>query len=126
MHPDGLLLTADLAVPPDLVEGSYTVDIVAIDPDVVLATSPLTLTRAAVQAGRAACRLERQGRRDEAQDRWFECAGLWTGAADPERADLARTFAGTRRGADRCGPSLADELAQDATDRSNAPALIDR
>ena len=107
----GLLLEALAVVPSDLEAADLVVELV--DPDEATgADRPLSLVRAAVEAGRAAARYERLGRPDDAADAWRECSRLWAGAGDDRRAVLAQERAhlgAIGRGA-RLGAFVADEL----------------
>ena len=86
--PNGLLLSADLLIPPDLVEESIEFEVIEKSK---LTRKPrqLDLIRAAITAGRDAASAARLGNADTAARRWEECADLWVQAGDQRRATLA-------------------------------------
>lgn len=104
---DGLLQTAELAVPPDVADDDLLVEV--IDGETfVAACRPIELVHDAVRAGRRAARAARLGDPAMTRRRWMECAALWEQAGDGDRSTLAR--------------ALADE---DPSDRQIIPFLCD-
>ena len=86
--PNGLLLSADLLIPPDLDEESIEFEVVEKS---VLTGQPrqLDLIREAITAGRNATSAARRGDADSAAEHWEECGDLWQQAGDSRRATLA-------------------------------------
>ena len=86
--PNGLLLSADLLIPPDLDEKSVIFERVKKS-DLIRKPSQLDLIREAITAGRNATRAARRGDADSAAKHWEECGDLWQQAGDSRRATLA-------------------------------------
>ncbi|MSX75097.1 MAG: hypothetical protein F2744_05485 [Actinobacteria bacterium] len=86
--PNGLLLSADLLIPPDLDEESIEFEVVEKS---VLTGQPrqLDLIREAITAGRNATSAARLGNAGSAAEHWEECGDLWEKAGDSRRATLA-------------------------------------
>jgi hypothetical protein len=86
--PNGLLLSADLLIPPDLHENSLIFEVVKKS---VLTGQPrqLDLIREAITAGRNATSAARLGNAGSAAEHWEECGDLWEKAGDSRRATLA-------------------------------------
>ena len=86
--PNGLLLSADLLIPPDLDEKSIEFEVVEKS---VLTGQPrqLDLIREAITAGRNATSAARLGNAGSAAEHWEECGDLWEKAGDSRRATLA-------------------------------------
>jgi hypothetical protein len=86
--PNGLLLSADLLIPPDLDENSLIFEVVKKS---VLTGQPrqLDLIREAITAGRNATSATRLGDASSAAEHWEECGDLWQQAGDSRRATLA-------------------------------------
>lgn len=83
---------AVLVVPPGLDARELLIDVTHA-PETPRASEALGAVRAAVAAGRDACRLERLGDTGAAALRWSECADRWDAVGDAPRAALARRYA---------------------------------
>jgi hypothetical protein len=71
------------------------------DPAAARPSDELVLLRAAVAAGREACRLERIGDNAAASRRWALSADAWERTGSPERAETARQYSGADRSSPR-------------------------
>jgi hypothetical protein len=85
---NGLLLSADLLIPPDLEEESIEFEVVEKS-ELTGEPRKLDLIREAITAGRNATSSARLGNADAAAEHWKECGDLWKQAGDSRRATLA-------------------------------------
>lgn len=110
LRPDGLVLSAELVVPPDTGTRDLGLQLVAPDELQAMSGAPTDLVRRAVRAGRAATSAERSGDRSSAFERWRRCAALWSRLGDDRRARQAMERGTSRGGRVMVDPVLADEL----------------
>jgi hypothetical protein len=116
LRPDGLMLRAELLVPPDTATADLGLQLVGPDELRVLSGAPADVVRRAVRAGRAAASAERHGDSVEAGIRWRRCAELWSRVGDDRRSDQAIERATSGGGRSTVEPMLADELDPFGTD----------
>ena len=112
-----------LVVPTGLRTADLVVDITD-EPEAPRPSDPLIQLRAAVRAGRDACRYERAGDERMAAQRWAASAELWAAAGDAERADTAIRYSTGDRSDPRArsGPGNAGRRGP----MPPAPFLADR
>jgi hypothetical protein len=113
---DGLMLHAELVVPPDTHSRDLGLQLVGPDELDAMSGAPADLVRRAVRAGRAATSAERSGDRSAAFERWRRCAAWWGRVGDDRRARQAMERGTSRGGRVMVDPVLADELDPFGTD----------
>ena len=116
LRPDGLMLRAELLVPPDTDAAELQIQLVGPDELRGVAGAPADVVRRAVRAGRAAASAERHGDSVEAAVRWRRCAELWSRVGDDRRSEQAIERARSGGGRSTVEPMLADELDPFGTD----------
>lgn len=108
-----------LVIPTGFAPADLLVDITD-DPAAARPSADLAVVRAAVAAGREACRLERTRDDQAAARRWTESAEAWEAVGSPERAETARRYSY----GDRWGPRTQPRRGRGALPQT--PFLADR